>query len=54
MIRDIEFEILSIYTVSKPYVYDCRPINVSNMRFYENYYHESDIKKKTGLLKELE
>jgi hypothetical protein len=54
MINDIEFEIILIARSSKPYTYFCLPVNIANSRMYESYYHESEIKKKTGLLKELE
>jgi hypothetical protein len=54
MINDIEFEIILIARSSKPYTYFCLPVNLTGSKMYESYYHESEIKKKTGLLKELE
>jgi hypothetical protein len=54
MISDIEFEVILIARNSKPYTYFCLPVNLINSKMYESYYHESEIKKKTGLLKELE
>ncbi len=54
MIDDREFEIILITHNSKPYTYFCLPTSNSNARMLETYFHESRIKKKTGLLKELE
>ena len=54
MINDIEFEIILISKNSRPYTYFCLPVNSSSATMYESYYHESEICKKTGLLKELE
>lgn len=54
MINDIEFEIILIARASRPYTYFCLPYNMNHARMTETYYHESEIKKKTGLLKELE
>lgn len=54
MINDIEFEIILIARSAKPYTYFCLPVNLNGSKMYESYYHESEIKKKTGLLKELE
>lgn len=54
LINDNEFEIILITKNSRPYTYFCLPINYVNSRTMESYYHESEIKKKTGLLKELE
>lgn len=54
LINDIEFEILLITKNHKPYTYFCLPTNNSRSRMIEAYYYESEIKKKTGLLKELE
>lgn len=55
MINDVEYEVICLSKSQKPYTYFCLPIYdyKKNMAF-ENYYHESEIKKKTGLLKELE
>ena len=53
-INDIEFEILLITKNYKPYTYFCLPTNNKRSRMIEAYYYESEIKKKTGLLKELE
>lgn len=52
MIGDVEFEIIHITKELKPYTYYCHP--VKSRRYCEYYYHESLIKKKSGLLKELE
>lgn len=54
MINDVEFEIILISKNSRPYTYFCLPVNSSSSTMYESYYHESEICKKTGLLKELE
>lgn len=54
LINDIEFEIILIAKSSRPYTYFCLPVSHKNSRMIEAYYHESEIKKKTGLLKELE
>jgi hypothetical protein len=54
MIDDIEFEIVLISKNSRPYTYFCLPVSNSSATMYESYYHESEICKKTGLLKELE
>ncbi len=54
MISDIEFEILMITSNARPYTYFCLPVKATGVRMIEAYYHESRIKKKTGLLKELE
>lgn len=54
MINDVEFEIVLITSNAKPYTYFCLPVKTNNARMIEAYYHESKIKKKTGLLKELE
>lgn len=54
-INGVEFEIALITKSYRPYTYFCIPIKSNNIsRMLETYYHESDIKKKTGLLKELE
>jgi hypothetical protein len=54
MIDDREFEVILLTHNSKPYTYFCLPTNNYNVRMLETYFHESRIKKKTGLLKELE
>lgn len=54
LINDVEFEVVLITKNSKPYTYYCLPVNLRMNRILETYYHESEIKKKTGLLKELE
>jgi hypothetical protein len=54
LINDVEFEIVMISKNAKPYTYFCLPVYNKTSRMLENYYHESEIKKKTGLLKELE
>lgn len=54
LINDVEFEIILITKNSRPYTYFCLPVNNKSSRMTEAYYHESEIKKKTGLLKELE
>lgn len=53
-INDIEFEVILVTKNAKPYTYYCLPVNLKINRLLETYYHESEIKKKTGLLKELE
>lgn len=54
LINDVEFEVLLITKNYKPYTYFCLPTSKSHSRMIEAYYYESEIKKKTGLLKELE
>jgi uncharacterized membrane protein len=54
LINDVEYEVIYITRNYKPYTYFCLPRNFKCSRSYEHYYHESEIKKKTGLLKELE
>lgn len=54
IINDIEYEIIYITKTQRPYTYMCLPVFMHNKINFENYYHESEIKKKTGLLKELE
>lgn len=54
MIDNVEFEIVSISHSSTPYVYVCYPVYNTNNKHISPYYHESLLKKKTGLLKELE
>lgn len=54
LINNLEFEIIFLTKNSKPYTYFCLPVNVKSSKMIETYYHESEIKKKTGLLKELE
>ena len=52
MIGDVEFEIIHITTEHRPYTYYCYPVR--SKKYSQYYYHESLIKKKSGLLKELE
>jgi hypothetical protein len=54
MIQNIEYEIIFLTKNLTPYTYFCLPVNFKKNNPAENYYHESEIKKKTGLLKELE
>lgn len=54
MINDVEYEIMMLSNSSKPYTYVCLPVNINRNRVFESYFHETRIKKKTGLLKELE
>lgn len=54
MINDIEYEIICLSKAQKPYTYFCLPVYSRLARGYDTYFHESEIKKKTGLLKELE
>jgi len=54
LINGVEFEVLLITKNHKPYTYFCLPTSKSYSRMIEAYYYESEIKKKTGLLKELE
>jgi hypothetical protein len=54
LIKNIEYEVVYIAKYSKPYTYFCLPVNNKNSRYKEHYFYESEIKKKTGLLKELE
>jgi len=52
MINDREFEVVFITKSHRPYTYFCIPLYTA--AFSGNYYHESEITKKTGILKELE
>lgn len=52
-IENREFEIVYITKEQRPYTYMCIPV-FKKTSPTQNYYHESEIKKKTGLLKELE
>jgi hypothetical protein len=55
MINDIEYEIMLITQSYRPYTYYCLPKYIKNVSLLrETYFHESKIKKKTGILKELE
>ena len=52
-IGNMEFEIIYITKEQRPYTYLCIPV-FKKISPSQNYYHESEIRKKTGLLKELE
>jgi len=52
MINNREFEVIFVTKSHRPYTYFCTPLY--DAPFLGNYYHESEIKKKTGILKELE
>jgi hypothetical protein len=54
MIGNVEFKIMYVTKEHRPYTYYCTCLNVKKKYYVDNYYHESEIKKKTGLLKELE
>jgi hypothetical protein len=54
MIDNIEYRVLHVAKSYTPYTYFCLPSNGYHGRMPEAYFHESRIKKKTGLLKELE
>ena len=54
LINGLEFEVIYVSREQRPYTYLCVPVNPRSKQFSHNYYHESEIKKKTGLLKELE
>jgi hypothetical protein len=54
LINNVEYEVVFLTKNSRPYTYFCLPVNVRSSRMVETYFHESEIKKKTGLLKELE
>jgi hypothetical protein len=54
MIRNVEFKVLYLTKDHRPYTYYCTPLYAKRKYYIDNYYHESEIKKKTGLLKELE
>jgi hypothetical protein len=52
-IDGVEFEIVYVTKEQRPYTYLCVPV-FKRKNPTQNYYHESEIRKKTGLLKELE
>jgi hypothetical protein len=52
MIQNREFEVVFLTKHHRPYTYFCIPLY--GPAYAGNYYHESDIDKKTGILKELE
>ncbi len=54
MIGKVEYRIRYITKGYRPYTYYCIPVIYKTRHYVDNYYHESEIKKKTGLLKELE
>jgi hypothetical protein len=55
MIGNTEFKVMYVTKNHRPYTYYCTPVSCKKKSYYvDNYYHESEIKKKTGLLKELE
>jgi len=54
MINGLEHEIINIIRRAKPYTYFCLLKSKSSAIIHETWFHESLIKKKTGLLKELE
>lgn len=54
MIDNQEYEIMYVLKNDKPYTYFCLPTIRLSKHSFSDYYHESRIKKKTGLLKELE
>jgi hypothetical protein len=54
MIDNSEFKVMYVTKNHRPYTYCCTPTNYKRKHYVDNYYHESQIKKKTGLLKELE
>jgi hypothetical protein len=54
MINSLEYEIATIVRGAKPYTYFCLPKSNKRGMILETWFHESLIKKKTGLLKELE
>jgi hypothetical protein len=54
-INDVDYEIVLITETHRPYTYYCLPIYIKNVSLLRNpYFHESKIKKRTGILKELE
>lgn len=53
-INNVEYEVIFLTKNSRPYTYFCLPVNPNSSKMVETYFHESEIKKKTGLLKELE
>ena len=56
LIYNKEYEIIAVSITDKPYTYFCVPINQNgvNMGYRTSFFIEKEIKKKTGLLKELE
>jgi hypothetical protein len=54
LINYLEHEVVFVLKKSKPYTYFCLPVYEQQSSVYESYYHESEIHKKTGVLKELE
>jgi hypothetical protein len=54
MIKNTEYRVRYITKDHRPYTYYCTPVTHKTKYYVDNYYHESQIKKKTGLLKELE
>lgn len=54
LIDNVEFEVIATLKDYKPYTYYCLPASKNVNMIRQVYYHESEIKKKTGLLKELE
>jgi hypothetical protein len=55
LIDDYPYEVIMIAKVYRPYTYFCLPFFRKHGTFMkETYFHESKIKKRTGLLKELE
>lgn len=54
MVNDMEYEVQWIVHSEKPYTYYCLRLIKSNARIQEYFFHESEIKKKSGLLKGLE
>jgi hypothetical protein len=54
MIGSVEFKVMYLTKEHRPYTYYCTPVKYKTKYYVDNYYHESEIKKKTGLLKELE
>ena len=54
MIGGIEFRVMYVVKELKPYTYYCIPVISTKKLCHSYYFHESEIMKKTGLLKELE
>ena len=49
------YEIRALMGYERPYTYYCLPVFIKNVNLLNDpYFHESKIKKITGLLKELE
>lgn len=53
MIDNIEYEVIYIMKLEKPYTYYCLPVD-KTVRHFCSYFHEKVIDKKVGVLKELE